>query len=161
MPKVRSEKAGISMTENRVVTVCVDEVSIWIDAPQDIVWQKGLHEVNSWWKSNLHESSLGVFIEPWIGGRFWQKYDEDGNGVLYGTVSYINAPKALHLTNAFGMAGVSVWTNTWRLFPQNDGTLFQYTNQILSELPERYMSGRYKALTRELLKTLKDYVEQG
>jgi len=148
------------MVEKRIVTVCVDELTIWIDAPQETVWHKGLHEINSWWRSNLHDTSLGVFIEPWIGGRFWQKYDEDGNGVLYGTVAYINAPKALHLANAFGMAGVSVWTNTWRLFPQDGGTLFLYTNQIMSELPERYMSGRYKALTRELLQSLKEYVEQ-
>ena len=147
------------MSEERIVRVCVDEVSIWIDAPPEITWQKGVYEVNSWWRSNLRENSLGVIIEPRVGGRFWQKYDEEGNGVLYGTVSYLNAPKAIHLTNAFGMAGISVWTNTWRLFPQDEGTLFQYTNQILSELPERYMSSRYKALTRELLNSLKEYVE--
>ena len=148
------------MTEERLVRVCIDELSIWIDASPEVTWKKAVHEVNVWWRSNLREGSLGVFIEPHLGGRFWQKYDEEGNGVLYGTVSYLNAPKAIHLTNAFGMAGVSVWTNTWRLFPQNGGTSFQYTNQILSELPERYMSSRYKALTRELLNSLKEYVEQ-
>ncbi|MBN2082035.1 hypothetical protein JW859_07490 [bacterium] len=149
------------MSDNRIVRTCVDELSIWIDAKPEYVWDTALRDINKWWRSNVQEGSLGVFIEPEIGGRFWQKFDEQGSGVLYGTVSYIKRPKALHIANVFGMAGISLWTNTWRLFPQDDGTLFQYTNQFLSELPERYMSGRYKALTRELLASLKKYIETG
>ena len=142
-----------------VAKICVDELETWIGAPPPVVWQKAVIEVNTWWKANLRENSLGVFIEPWIGGRFWQRFDEEGHGVLYGTVSYILPPRAIHFANAFGMAGVSVWTNTWRLFPQDEGTLFQYTNQLMSELPQRYMSGNYKAATKGLLASLKHYVE--
>jgi hypothetical protein len=143
----------------RVAKVCVDELETWIDATPEIVWQKAVIDVNAWWRANLREGSLGVFIEPWVGGRFWQKFDKDGNGVLYGTVSYILPPRAIHFCNAFGMAGVSIWTNTWRLFPQDGGTLFQYTNQIMAELPQRYMSGNYRAATKGLLASLKHHVE--
>jgi hypothetical protein len=152
--------AECSSDKERIAKVCVDELETWIAAAPEVVWQKAVIEVNAWWRANLREGSLGVFIEPWVGGRFWQKFDADGHGVLYGSVSYILPPRAIHFTNAFGMAGVSIWTNTWRFFPQDEGTLFQYTNQIMAELPQRYMSGNYRTATKGLLASLKHYVEQ-
>ena len=153
--------AGPGDRSERCVGVCVDEQEIWIAASPEVVWRKGLHEVNTWWKANLKPGSLGVFLEPWVGGRFWQKFDEDGHGVLYGTVAYLNPPKALHIVNAFGMAGAAVWTNTWRFSDVDDGTLMEYHNQIMAVMPDRYMSGSFKAMTRAMLESLKRFVETG
>ena len=153
--------AGPGDRSERCVGVCVDEQEIWIAASPEVVWRKGLHEVNTWWKANLKPGSLGVFLEPWVGGRFWQKFDEDGHGVLYGTVAYLNPPKALHIVTAFGRAGAAVWTNTWRFSDVDDGTLMEYHNQIMAVMPDRYMSGSFKAMTRAMLESLKRFVETG
>jgi len=37
----------------------------------------------------------------------------------------------------------------------------EYHNQIMAVMPERYMSGGYKAMTRQMLESLKRYVETG
>jgi len=145
--------------QERFVKCCMKEVEIWIDAKPDVVWEKAIHEIDKWWKTNLHEPSLGVYIEPQVGGRYWEKFDDDGNGVLLGTITYMEAPSTIHFTASSGMAGIALGTNTWRFMDVDGGTLFQFCFQIMTEYPERCLSPKFDDKTTELLQSLKAYVE--
>ena len=145
--------------EERIAKCCMKEVEIWIDAPPDVVWQKAVHEVNHWWKTNLHEKTQGVFIEAEVNGRYWERFDDTGNGVLLGIVTYLDAPHTIHFSASSGMAGIALGTNTWRFMDVDGGTLMQFCFQIMTDFPERCLSPKFNDKTMQLLKSLKAYVE--
>ena len=153
--------ASAKGTNANIVSVGSMDLDVWINAPPEEVWHKAVNEVDAWWIVETKRQVLGVYIEPWPGGRFWRKCDEEGHGLLYGTVSVVDPPDIIHIITTFDMSGVSVGTMTWRLFAQDDGTLFQMSTQAMCELPERTLSEKTKLGGKELLKSLKRYVEEG
>jgi len=145
--------------EGKRVGVCELEKDILINAPQEEVWHLTVECVNEWWKDGLTENSRGVFIEPQVGGRLWEKFDDAGNGILYGNVIMIDPPKTIHFSSTYSLAGVALGTSTWRFMELEKGTLVAISIELLSEFPERAMCGRIKSRAGVLLESLKRYIE--
>lgn len=145
--------------EGKRVGVCELQQDIQISAPREIVWNLTLGHVNEWWQEGLTEGSRGVFIEPQVGGRLWEKFDDDGNGILYGNVIMIDPPETINFSSTYSLAGVALGTSTWRFMELESETLVAVSIELLSEFPERAMCGRVTNRVQLLLGSLKKYIE--
>jgi uncharacterized protein YndB with AHSA1/START domain len=79
------------------------ERTITINAKPERVIQAWVEEMNQWWTKpyyNDHDRIHGLYMESKLGGRYIEKWDEDGSGFLIGIVVEWLPP--LRLANAFG-----------------------------------------------------------
>jgi hypothetical protein len=145
--------------EGKRVGVCELQEDILIVAPRDVVWKLTLENVNEWWRDGLTEGSQGIFIELQVGGRLWEKFDDNGNGILYGNVIMMKPPETINFSSTYSLAGVALGTSTWRFMELERGTIVAISVELLSEFPERSMCGRIKKRASVLLNSLKKFVE--
>jgi uncharacterized protein YndB with AHSA1/START domain len=145
--------------EGKRVGVCELQADIQINVPRDTVWRLTIDRANEWWMDGLTEGSQGVYIEPVVGGRLWERFDDVGNGILYGNVILIDPPNTINFSSTYSLAGVALGTSTWRFMEVDGGTLVAITIELLSEFPERVMCGRIKQRSEVLLQSLKQFVE--
>ena len=47
-------------------------------------------------------------IEPEVGGRFYELFDDAGNGALHATVHYVKAPEEIRFTGPLGLSGNAI-----------------------------------------------------
>jgi hypothetical protein len=149
---------GNEAVETRIVSVCTLEDEALVSRPTREVWDKAVGESRLWWPEALKVGSRGVSIEPRVGGRIWQEYDEPDSGLLYGTVVAIEPPKMIHFTSTLSIAGVALSAQTWMFSECGPGTLVNVSVQLLSEFPERLMCSLIKRQVRTMLESLQRYV---
>ena len=85
------------------------ERTIIIAATPERVFQAWVEEMNQWWTKpyyNDHERIHGLVMEPKLGVRYIEKWDENGGGFLIGIVVEWLPPLRLAYTgaNASGQA---------------------------------------------------------
>jgi hypothetical protein len=145
---------GSEALEARLVSVCTLEDEILIGRPTREVWDRAVGESRLWWPESFKEGSRGIEIEPRVGGRIWQPYDEPGSGLLYGTVVAFEPPRMIHFTSTQSIAGVALGAYTWMFSECGPGTLVNVSVQLLGEFPERLMCGVIKRRVRMMLESL-------
>jgi uncharacterized protein YndB with AHSA1/START domain len=75
--------------------------TIVIAAPPERVWKAWVEEMNAWWTMpyyNDHAHATGLYMEPRLGGRYIEKWGENGEGFLVGTISQWLPPQRLAYT---------------------------------------------------------------
>src|SRR5262245_47889722 len=75
--------------------------TITIAAPREKVWHAWVHEMNGWWTKpyyNDHAQVTGLYMEPQLGGRYIEKWGEDGAGFLIGHITEWLPPMRLSYT---------------------------------------------------------------
>ena len=142
------------------------ERTIMIAAPPDAVWNAWVNEMNAWWTKpyyNDHDHITGLHMEPQLGGRYIEKWGEEGSGFLIGHVTEWLPPLRLSYT----------WTErTWegvntliRLEFEEERkgiTRLKFVQEGFERLPkgEETRSG-YQGGCNQLLERLKNYIEKG
>lgn len=149
---------GNEAIQTTIVSVCTLEDEVLIGGSTREVWDKAVRETRLWWPDTFKEGSLGVSIEPRVGGRIWQENDESGSGLLYGTVVAIEPPNMIHFTSTLSIAGVALSAYTWMFSECGSGTLVNVSVQLLSEFPERLMCSVIRRRIRTMLESLQQYV---
>lgn len=63
-------------------------VEINIAAPIATVWKSMIEDIGSWWRKDflVCEGSLGMNLEPRIGGTLHEKLPEEGAGFVWGSI---------------------------------------------------------------------------
>ena len=149
---------GNEAAEFRIASVCTLDDEIVIGRPTREVWDRAVGESRLWWPETLKKGSLGVSIEPRVGGRIWLEYNEPGSGMLFGTVVAIEPPRMIHFTSTLSIAGVALAAYTWMFSEFGPGTLVNVSVQLLSEFPERLMCSVIRRRVRTMLESLRHYV---
>ena len=72
------------------------EKTIDFNATRAELFEAFIHQVDAWWGHRKSAVSK-VYLEPVINGRFYETHSIGGQGVLYGTVTYIKQDEEIHL----------------------------------------------------------------
>lgn len=144
--------------KGNVVGVCELLREFKVDAPREAVWDLVIGGINDWWKHGLAEESHGVFLEPKVGGRLWEKLDNEGRGILYGNVIVIDRPNIISFSSTYGLAGVSLGTGTWRFMQMERETLVEVQIELMCEFPERTVCGQLRRSVSALAEDLQKYI---
>jgi DNA-binding transcriptional ArsR family regulator/uncharacterized protein YndB with AHSA1/START domain len=136
------------------------EQKVYIDAEPLQVFD-ALTEPMAWWSHSFSDSPHAIQLEPQVGGRFFEVFDESGDGALYAVVNYIKQGETLRMTGPMGMRGAVVGVVRFDLESQNGGTLLALSHRVIGEVDEETHIG-YDDGWRKLLEThLKNFVERG
>jgi hypothetical protein len=129
-------------------------------APVPQVWQKLVLEVDGWW-AHCYKPGSTVLIEPWPGGRFWERFADGVNGGVYANVVYCEPPFVLKCAGNWAMPGIGMSSGVWRLEQQPDGgTLLKSTGQMLGSLDVELLKER-KGGSASLIGALQRWVDHG
>jgi uncharacterized protein YndB with AHSA1/START domain len=135
------------------------EWELALAAPVETVWQKLVHEVDAWWAHSYKRGST-VLIEPFPGGRFWERFADGVNGSVYANVVYIDPPHVLKCVGNWAMPGIGMSSGVWRLEARDGGTLLKATGQMQGVLDASLMKERGGG-TQTLIAALRAWVEDG
>jgi uncharacterized protein YndB with AHSA1/START domain len=130
---------------------------IRLNAPVETVWQKLVHEVDSWW-AHCYKPGSTVLIEPIPGGRFWERFADGVSGGVYANVVYVEPPYVLKCMGNWAMPGIGMSSGVWRLSEQEGGTLVKATGQLSGNLDPKLMKER-RGGTQSLITALQRWVE--
>lgn len=134
------------------------EQEVFIKDTPENVYEAMTNDVTQWWHHRYREDSKAVYLEPTVGGRFYEDYDGSGNGALYCTVTHVDPAKELFLSGPMGM-GDPVIGNIKFLYEEKDGgTLLKLSHHAIGEIGQERMQG-YEKGWDELLQRLKGQLE--
>ena len=141
------------------------ERSITIAAEPERVWQAWVSEMNNWWTKPYYmdpERVTGLTIEPQLGGRYIEKWGNDGSGYLIGhVVEWLPPLKIGYTWSERGWGGVA--TVVWLEFQPNGpgGTRLNFVHEGFERLPDGdQQRDNYDYGSSELLRRFKTYVEK-
>jgi len=142
------------------------ERTITIAARPERVFQAWVEEMNQWWTKpyyNDHDRIFGLYMEPKLGGRYIEKWDENGGGFLIGTIVEWLPPLRLSYTwSERGWGGVSTLIRIEFAHDKQGGTNMTYTQEGFERLPDGDQTrDGYDYGCNELTDRLKAYVEKG
>jgi len=154
------ETRSSPVPEETVTPIAVEiEAEIVIDADVKVVWTALTDGVGQWWSHSFTDKPYAIVLEPVIGGRFYEQFDESGAGALYATVTYIEPYRVLRTSGAMGMPGARQYVKTYRLEPAGDQTIVRTSASMLGDIGADRLTG-YRDGGLKLLESLKQYVEQ-
>lgn len=77
------------------------ELEASIKATPDLVFQAFTNDIDNWWSYRIVADSH-MYLEPRVGGRFYEKFDR-GGGALYALVTFIKPREELRLSGTMGL----------------------------------------------------------
>ena len=137
------------------------DYQIWLNATPERVFTALTDEVNHWWPHTYKDDPLRIVIEPFVGGRFWEQFDESGRGVLYANVEVFDPPTTLRFRGAIGMNRAIQVVFTITLEAQDGGTVLRELTHVAGEVSERLQQGMTKGTEEEYAVHLRAWLEQG
>jgi DNA-binding transcriptional ArsR family regulator/uncharacterized protein YndB with AHSA1/START domain len=135
------------------------EAQVTIDAGVAAVWTALTEQIGQWWTHSFTDKPYAIVLEPVIGGRFYEQFDESGAGALYATVTYLEPGKTLRTSGPMGMPGASQYVKTYRLEADGEATTVRTTASVLGDIDPGTIAN-YSNGNRSLLESLKRYVER-
>lgn len=153
------ELAEITYGDERQPAILDAAWELFLAAPIETVWQRMVLEVDGWW-AHCYKPGSTVLIEPWPGGRFWERFADGVNGGVYANVVYCEPPYVLKCSGNWAMPGIGMSSAVWRLAEQDGGTLLKSTGQMLGILDVALMKER-KGGSASLIAALERWVSHG
>jgi uncharacterized protein YndB with AHSA1/START domain len=137
--------------ETRTAIAFDVEAQIEVPVPPVEVWRALTEEIGRWWPHTFTDEPFAIRLEPAIGGRFYEQFDEAGAGALYATVTYVEPAKILRISGPMGMRTAAIYVKTYRLEPlDGGGTRVRTTASTMGDVPdavrESYRAGGLEAL---------------
>ena len=147
------------MATEMTARVVAFEAEVRIAASPVVVWEAMTSGIGSWWPHTFADAPHRIVLEPEIGGRFYEQFDESGAaGALYAHVTYIEPEKTLRISGPMGMRGAVLYVKTYRLEPFDGGTVVRTSAQAMGAMDDETVEG-YRVGGIELLEALKASVE--
>ena len=116
------------------------DCSITVAATPERVWKAWVEEMNQWWTKpyyNDHALVTGLVMEPRLGGRYFEKWGEQGEGYLIGTIVEWLPPRRLaHTWSERGWAGINTLVRLEFSHAEGGGTMLRCTHEGFERLPD-------------------------
>jgi len=134
---------------------------IELAAPPERVFAALTSEIGRWWPHTWRADAQAVVLEPQLGGRFMELWDDAGAGVVYGHVEVYAPPHTLRIRGSVGMnLAVNVmWTIT--LEERNGTTMLREVARVSGETTERLKAGMRKGTEEEYGVHLRNWLAAG
>jgi hypothetical protein len=120
------------------------DYEVFIKAPVERTFKALIEDVASYWSHTWSENPHSIVLEPRIGGRFYEQFDESGSGVLYGTVEMILPPWRLRYSGNVGMLKAVHFIFDIELCAQDGGTLLKETTLAAGDVSEKMIANMLK-----------------
>jgi len=139
----------------------IRQVVILADTPE-AVYDATTGDISGWWDHHFSENPLRFFIEAKPGGGFYEIFDENGDGVLHGTVTWAARGKSLRIVGPLGLAGNAV-TGVWTLTYEKDekGTKLTLDGRMSGAIKDGWAELVDSVWKHFLVDQLKPFIEQG
>ena len=135
-----------------------------ISASPERVWQAWVSEINQWWTAPYYNDTnrvSGLEFEPRLGGRFIERWGEDGSGYLIGQIVEWLPPQRLAYTWTERNWGGIVTLVSLQFQPEGPNTLLGLVHAGFERLPEgEKMRAGYADGHGRLMARLKAYLER-
>jgi len=149
----------MAMTEVGTRAVVIEQ-EVEIAAPPARVYQAALRETGSWFYVPTEESAHGrSAIEPFVGGRFWRDYGEEG-GELYGHVTRLDRDALVRIAGTFGNRFASTSVVDLAIEAKGGGSVVRLSHRVSGDVPEELASEFERGWECELA-NLRSFVETG
>jgi uncharacterized protein YndB with AHSA1/START domain len=129
-----------------------------IAAPPETVWAALTTGIGAWWPHTFHDRPKRIVLEPTIGGRFYEAFDDAGAGALYATVTYVDPGRILRTSGPMGLRGAAMYVKTFQIEPDADGTRVRSTASLMGAVDSE-MVDSYRAGGEEVLRALQRHLE--
>ena len=143
------------MTDSQMPVSFDLRAEVRIDAPVEVVWRSLVEDVGAWWPHSFSEQPR-ISMEPWVGGRFMEEWDE--GSALYALVTHMVTGARLTVSGPMGMRGARQYVKTYELAADGDGTVVTTTASMLGDIDDELREG-YRTGGEELLQALKAHAE--
>lgn len=136
----------------------VIEQDLDLEIPVEKAWE-ALVDVSGWWCHYFADTQPRLTLEPRLGGRFFEDWG-DGQGALFGTVTYVKKPEILRLSGPLGMDTPVNSVYEFRLTEKKGRTRLTLTHRATG-LMDRKWAKSHKNGWKELWKHLRRFAEEG
>lgn len=137
------------------------EQEITIHAPRGKVYEALTSDIDQWWAYRLSgDQKSTLSFEPKVGGRFLETWG-NGEGALWGVVSYVKAPEEIRMNGLLGMRGAVNSAYTYRLEEKGEDTVLKLSHHAYGLIDPEWRAGHDQGWQELLGKFLKEYVETG
>jgi uncharacterized protein YndB with AHSA1/START domain len=130
-----------------------------LKAPPDKVWRALTADIDNWWTQGFSDVAP-VVLEARLGGRFYEAFDDVGNGVLFATVTHCQPPKLLRYIGTLGMQPPVMSQVSYELEPEDNGTRVRCVIETLGQ-PNAKVPNPNRTSWQGLLENLRVWVEDG
>lgn len=137
------------------------DYEVFIKAPVERTFKALIEDVAGYWSHTWSENPHSIVLEPRIGGRFYEQFDESGSGVLYGTVEMILPPYRLRYSGNVGMLKAVHFIFDIELQEMDGGTLLRETTLAFGDVNEKMTANMTKGSEEVYGVNLKQLLEQG
>jgi uncharacterized protein YndB with AHSA1/START domain len=150
----------IPTTNEIPVTHAEFEAEVTIAADGSVVWEALTSGIGAWWPHTFEDHPVRVVLEPSIGGRFFEQFDDAGAGALYAHVTYLEPGRVLRISGPMGIGGAAIYVKTYRLEPAGGGTTVRTSASLVGAVSPETVEG-YRVGGVEVLRALRAHVEDG
>ncbi len=119
-------------------------------------------DISGWWDHSFREQPHALRLEPWVGGRFIEEFDDQGNGALHATVILADRPTLIRYEGPLGLSGRAL-TNvvTYEFSAEGDSTQITVTVQMLGQVTEELANIVDKVWSHFVFEAFAPYVLAG
>jgi uncharacterized protein YndB with AHSA1/START domain len=135
------------------------EAEVDIAASPEAVWEAITVGVGDWWPHSFEDHPIRIALEPSIGGRFYEQFNESGAGALYATVTYLDPGRILRISGPMGMRTAATYVKTYRLEPSDRGTTVRTSVSMLGAVTPETIED-YRVGGDGVLEALKAHLEK-
>jgi len=120
-------------------------------------------DISGWWDHSFSKSPLQFYLEPKPGGRFFEIFDESGDGVLHATVIVAERGKRLRFDGPLGLSGRAIKiVHTYEFSPLgSDSTKLKLSVNISGEIDEGLPETIDKVWQHFLFEQFRPYMDEG
>lgn len=119
-------------------------------------------DISGWWDHSFSGNPAKFYIEPVVGGGFYEYFDDKGNGVRHAVVTYVDRPKVMRMEGPLGLAGNAFQgVYTYNFEPVGaDSTKLTLQVQAAGHVEKEWAAVVERVWKHFLFERFKPYVEQ-
>lgn len=133
-----------------------------LPASPEAVYDAATGDVSGWWDHSFSGHPAKLFIEAKPGGRFYEIFNDSGDGALHATVTYAERGKKLRFVGPLGLAGSALdLVTTWDFKPEGSGTRMHLTCNVAGQISADTAKILDQVWQHFIAERLKGYIESG
>lgn len=139
------------------------EKELTLPGSPEVIYDAITGDISGWWDHSFSEKPLRFYIEPRPGGGFYEIFNESGDGVLHGTITWAERGKRLRFEGPLGLAGTAIQLVCTYDFETvgTDSTQLKLSVHAAGEMTEGLSDIVSQVWHHFLIERFKPYVESG
>lgn len=112
------------------------ELEVVLKASPEHIFQALTLDIHAWWGAENSWGRGTLILEPAIGKHLYEDFG-NGDGAIFGTVTYVERNKKLVIEGNHGLSDNVHGFISYELVPQGESTLLKFSHRAFGEISER------------------------